>query len=239
MTAKSERERIAAIIRALRAKTVENGCTEGEALAAAAKVAELLAEYNMSADEAELRASPFDGQTHSVPDDDVGTRLWKPATAIAELVGARYWTTAPGVHPVEHTYFGFDHEVEIAGYLLEICERAMRSAEARMQRSLALFRPARRRMQIIPFLDGMADRLRERILAMKPPVPAGTGLVLVRKDLIDAAMKARGINLRTTAGRSSRSDEETYRQGRRAAEDVALNPGLRTAQDARRLGGRA
>ena len=39
-----------------------------------------------------------------------------------------------------------------------------------------------------PFLDGMADRLHERILALRPPAPTGTGLVVLRGALIDAAM---------------------------------------------------
>lgn len=45
-----EREKIAAKIRALRAKTVENGCTEAEALSAAEMLAKLLAQYNMTLD---------------------------------------------------------------------------------------------------------------------------------------------------------------------------------------------
>ena len=41
-------DRLRQRIQALRAKTVANGCTEGEALAAAAKVAELLDRYDLS-----------------------------------------------------------------------------------------------------------------------------------------------------------------------------------------------
>jgi hypothetical protein len=41
MTAQSQRDRARSLIRALRVKTVANGCTEGEAAAAAAKVREL------------------------------------------------------------------------------------------------------------------------------------------------------------------------------------------------------
>lgn len=46
------RDAISRRIRALRAKTVENGCTEAEALAAAELLADLLAKYNMTLDEA-------------------------------------------------------------------------------------------------------------------------------------------------------------------------------------------
>ena len=44
-------------IQALRAKTIDNGCTEDEALSAAAKVAELLDRYDLSLTDVELRAA--------------------------------------------------------------------------------------------------------------------------------------------------------------------------------------
>jgi hypothetical protein len=47
----NKRASILAKIRALRAKTVANGCTEAEALAAAAKAAELAAEYDLAAED--------------------------------------------------------------------------------------------------------------------------------------------------------------------------------------------
>ena len=44
-------------IQALRAKTIDNGCTEDEALSAAAKVAELLDRYDLSLTDIDIRAS--------------------------------------------------------------------------------------------------------------------------------------------------------------------------------------
>ncbi len=51
-------DKLTARIQALRAKTIDNGCTEDEALAAAAKVAELLDRYDLSLSDVELRAEP-------------------------------------------------------------------------------------------------------------------------------------------------------------------------------------
>ncbi len=45
-------------ILALRAKTIENGCTEDEALSAAAKVAALLDRYDLSLTDVEIRKAP-------------------------------------------------------------------------------------------------------------------------------------------------------------------------------------
>ena len=45
-------------IQGLRAKTIDNGCTESEALSAAAKVAELLDRYDLSLTDVEIREVP-------------------------------------------------------------------------------------------------------------------------------------------------------------------------------------
>ena len=45
-------------IQGLRAKTTDNGCTEAEALLAAAKVAELLDRYDLSLTDVEIRHAP-------------------------------------------------------------------------------------------------------------------------------------------------------------------------------------
>src|SRR3954462_10542171 len=48
-------DRLKTRIQGLRAKTTDNGCTEAEALSAAAKVAELLDRYNLSLTDLEIR----------------------------------------------------------------------------------------------------------------------------------------------------------------------------------------
>lgn len=185
-----------------------------------------MAKYNLTVDEVELRASPFEQQTQKHA-DDVGERLPSVGAAIAKLTGATVWQSLRGVHPIEITFFGFQHEVEIASYLLEICARAMRQERHRLATGEGRFlKPGARRRLILPFLDGMADRLSSRILAMIIPTPPGTGLVVLRGDLIRAAMKAEGVKLKSQNARRSNSSEASYADGQRAADKVSLNPGL-------------
>lgn len=220
----TQREKICARIRALLAKTVENGCTEDEAIAAAAKAAEMLERYNLSVDEVQMRESPF--AKHSERRDDlVGERLWKPAVAISELTGARCWTGQAGAAP-EINFFGFEHEVLVAKYLLEICGNAMRWHEERQRNSMRLLHHSVQRRRVIPFLDGMADRLHARIMAIKPPRAAGTGLVVLHRELVDQALKDDGINLSKRNMRGSRDFDDAYADGLSAADRVALNKGL-------------
>ena len=51
-------DRLKTRIQGLRSKTTDNGCTESEALLAAAKVAELLSQYDLSLTDVEIRDPP-------------------------------------------------------------------------------------------------------------------------------------------------------------------------------------
>jgi hypothetical protein len=221
----SEREKIAARIRALLAKTVENGCTEDEAVAAAALAAKLLEKYNLTLDEVEIRKSDFEWHREQFA-DEVGARLWKVASAVAHLTDTQTWVSPKGVFPYEISFFGLDHEVEIAKYLLAICAYAMRSEQEQLQTRFALLRREKRRQKIIPFLDGMADSLHRRIRALKPPAPTGTGLVVLKNQLITEEMAKAGIKLDPIQMRRSRDFDEEYRWGVEAGDRVSLNPGL-------------
>lgn len=231
------RESLAAKIRGLRAKTVENGCTEDEAISAASKAAEMLAKYNFTLDEVELRASPFQRHTETHV-DPVGERLWKPAMAIAELTGATFWTSPRGVHPVQIHFFGFAHEVEVATYMLELCAGAMRREQARLMQGAGLLRPAAQRARMLPFLDGMGDRLRDRIRALKPPPAAssGTGLVVLHGALVKEAMALAGIKTQPGKARSSRDLDAAYAEGLRAGDRVSLARAMGGAKAAALLG---
>lgn len=220
-----DKDKIAARIRALLAKTVENGCTEDEAIEAARKAAEMLAKYNLTMDEVQAREAEIK-HTRASYEDYVGDRIWKVAAAVAHLVDCRYWTSQAGVRPVQIDFMGFDHEVEIAGYLLQICKGAMEREHKRLKAEYALYTVERRRRKILPFMDGMADRLAQRIRELKPQQPTGRGLIVLKGQLIADEMKRRGIETEDSRQRRSRTDEDTYAMGRSAADRVSLNKGL-------------
>lgn len=229
----NDREKLAGRIRALRAKTVENGCTEGEALAAAEKLAQLLADHNMTLDEADLRASPFERHDH-VGVGVVGLKLWKVAAAIADLTNTRTWTGGEGA-PTGNTFLGLSHEVEVAAYMLAICDRAMRTEAQGLMRAVRHLPQIKQAAKVVPFVDGMADRLARRIRDMIPPIPTGTGLIVLRNALIDQEMARHGIELES--GRARRPvDNALYHAGQTAGDRVALNRGLGGAAVAAQIG---
>lgn len=215
-----DREKLAKRLRDIAARTVENGCTEAEAVAAAAKLAKLLAEHNMTLDEAFLRESRFTQTAEPIPENHVGDRLWKPADAIAKLTNTRYWTST---YPATISFFGFAHEVEIAKYLLAICNRAMTNGETKVNRDWALVTPVKRRAKVIAYLDGMADTLRRRIMELIPPVPMGVGLMVLHESLLDENMP---VKIGKSSAGASREFDPQYLVGMLEAQRVALNPGV-------------
>ncbi|WP_312139378.1 hypothetical protein [Brevundimonas sp.] len=219
----TDREKLAARIRALRAKTVENGCTEAEALSAAEKLAQLLEDHNMTMDEADLRASPFAKHDH-MGTGTVGLKLWKVANAVTDLTNTRTWAGGRDA-PNRITFLGLSHEVEVAAYMLAICERAMQTEAQKVMRTVRHQPQIKQAAKLVPFVDGMADRLASRIRAMIPPVKTGSGLIVLRNALIDQEMIRQGIEIET--GRSRRPlDTAAYHAGQKAADAVALNKGL-------------
>lgn len=211
---------MAARARQLAAMTVENGCSEAEAATAAEKLAKLLQDENLTLDEAQMRESPM-GMHREADTSVVGSRLYKPAMSIAKLTNTKTWRERGG-----QVFLGLDHEVEIAGYMLAICRSAMNRGFKQVSRDAMLLVPSKRAAKVMPFLDGMADRLAERILAMVPVVPPGTGLVVVRDALITEEMARLGIELESM-GRRRSLDFGSYQDGRKAAEAVGFNAGVR------------
>ena len=115
----------------------------------------------------------------------------------------------------------------------------METEQARILQDPRLFTRARQRRAVGPFLDGMADRLRARLRALKPPPPPGRGLVVLRAALVDQALAAEGIEIGDSRRRRSRDLEHGYREGWAAGDRVALNPGVTSsATCATRIGGR-
>ena len=127
-------DRLKTRIQGLRAKTTDNGCTEGEALSAAAKVAELLDRYDLSLTDVEIRDAPCERreyQTHRnkrIPlDDCIG--------AIASFCDCRVWREKDAAGEARYVFFGLRSDIEVAHYLTELIDTAVRSELGRYKTS--------------------------------------------------------------------------------------------------------
>lgn len=189
------RRAAAARIRALLSKTVDNGCTEEEAMAAAAKAGELMDRYGIESSEVEIRAEKCTAGSHRSRAGKRGDReranraseITHVAIAIAKFCTCRVWTSGPEVR-----FFGLPHDVEVAVYMSDAIETAMRSSFRR-------YRKGPDRPPLISghalrsdFMGAMASRLSHRLDEMrrardgeKHQTSDGRSLVAVKGQVVE------------------------------------------------------
>ena len=128
------REKIAAKIKALLAKQVSNGCTEQEAIVAAKKAAQLMAEYNITMTEAEVLAEGF--EMHEVALEDKTHFLARELLemGVAIFTDTRIWTH----RKTTIKFFGLRSDVIFARFLHDsLTEFVMRRVESFIAEQLA------------------------------------------------------------------------------------------------------
>ena len=116
----AELSRVKARIKALAEKTVSNGCTEAEAMAAAEMVGRLLERYALSMEEIDVRE-----QRCVQVEVPIGGKRRRPidacVTAIARFCDCKVWVSRDTVMP-SYVFFGFDADTAMASYLFN-CHR--------------------------------------------------------------------------------------------------------------------
>jgi hypothetical protein len=219
-------------IQALRAKTIANGCTEDEALSAAAKVAELLDRHDLSLSDVELRASPCERkvyETHRkkrIPlDDCVG--------AIARFCDCRVWREKNAAGDSLYVFFGLSADIEVAHYLAELIDGAVRAELGRFKTSAAYgrLRHQERHLANASFALGMVASVAHRLVAIKASrdqvnESTGRALVVLKTSVVDAEFARLDLKLRSQRTTSRMVSMAAYEAGGTAGATLAINPGL-------------
>ena len=120
-------------IRGLRAKTVDQGCTEEEALAAADKVAELLDRYGLSLGEIGLRQQACHGFGIDSARKRAGP-LEEAVPAISHFCDCRSWNERTADGTIRSVFFGLPADVEAARFLHERVAAAIETETAAFQK---------------------------------------------------------------------------------------------------------
>jgi Protein of unknown function (DUF2786) len=220
-------------IQALRAKTVDNGCTESEALSAAAKVAELLDRYDLSLSDVEIRQAACEKREFEtfrkkrVPlDGCIG--------AIAHFCDCRVWREKNAGGNTRYVFFGLRADVEVAHYLTEMIDAAVRGELGRYKTTKAYqrFRHNERHMANSSFTFGMVGSIADKLMAMKEARDAanettGRSLVVLKTAVVDAELKKLNLNLRASRAARRMVSEAAFEAGGAAGTSLAINPALR------------
>jgi hypothetical protein len=220
-------------IQGLRAKTTDNGCTEGEALSAAAKVAELLDRHDLSLTDVEIRHSQCERreyETHRnkrIPlDDCIG--------AIANFCDCRVWREKNPAGEARYVFFGLRADIEAAHYLTELIDIAVRSELGRYKTTSGYrrFRHQERHMANTSFTLGMVASIGDKLTAMKARRDqtnngAGRDLVVLKASVVDAELDKLDLKLRTVHRASRMVSPKAYDAGGAAGASLAIHPAIR------------
>ena len=224
-----ELARVLQRIQALRAKTLSQGCTEQEVLAAAEKVAELLDRYGLSLSEIAMRERPCEGvgvdtgRKRRAPIDDC-------APAIGVFCDCKVWfeTTATGSFRV--VFFGLPADVAAAHYLYELVALAFKTETADFQarEKSSKLRESTRSFQI-GLAHGIRLKLQERKAEREATMQTSSGRALapIKASVIEEEMAKLGLSFRTKPQSRRRSIEpDAYRAGVAAGKSFEPHRGV-------------
>jgi hypothetical protein len=220
-------------IRALREKTVEQGCTEQEAMAAAEKVAELLDRYGLSLSELDLRKQSCEGigvetgrKRRGPIDDCIGT--------IAVFFDCRVWAETSESGALRYIFFGLPGDVQAAVYLHDLVALAFVAETATFQVGEfygSLF-SGDRRSATNSFQVGLAGGIISKLDALRRARDAAAGgtsgraLVPVKQSIIEQEMERLGLTLRRLNATRRKVIPDAFNSGREAGERFEYRPGI-------------
>jgi hypothetical protein len=233
----TELDKLKTRIQALRAKTIDNGCTEDEAVSAAAKVAELLDRYDLSLTDVEMR---------EVPCERLEFETWRKKRipidgcvgAIAHFCDCRVWREKNQAGESRYIFFGLRSDIEVAHYLAELIDAAVRSELGRYKTTAGYgrFRHNQRHLANASFALGMVASIAEKLTAMKAGrdqanQSTGRGLVVLKAAIVDDEFGKLGLNLRAARSTGRTVSMTAYEAGGVAGASLTINPAVGKSAD--------
>ena len=212
-----QREALLDKIRALLSKTVANGCTQEEALAALAKARAMMDVYEVSDDElsltreekAILLREPRDStDTHKIK--------WKLCASVAAFCECEVWRNRNGLL----VFCGLPSDAQLATWMLDTLAAFVQGALVdHLMKSVATGHE--RRSAIASFVHGCTGRISQRLDELRNQSESvatsnAKALVIVKGAAVKAKLAECGIKLRTTRSSASIGDDSSYNAGKAA-----------------------
>lgn len=219
-------------IRGLRAKTIDQGCTEPEAMAAAAKVAELLDRHGLTLNELDLRRQSCEGVGI-----DTGRKRRGPIdgcmTAIGAFFDCRAWSEISNDDTIRYVFFGLPGDVDGAVYLHDLVTQAFETETRAFQDGPIYRKSTERRTETNSFQIGLANGIRTKLDVLREERDAvrrgssGRDLVLVKQSILEDELEKLGLNLvNRSAPRPRRALADAFTAGKEAGERFEYRAGI-------------
>ena len=225
-------DRLVQRIRGLRAKTVDRGCTEHEAMAAAAKVAELLDRHGLTLNELDLRRQSCEGVGI-----DTGRKRRGPIDGCMNAIGTffdcRVWSELSGDGTIRYVFFGLPGDVDGALYLHDLVTQAFETETYAFQNGPIYRASTERRTATNSFQTGLANGIRTKLQALRTERDAarrgssGRDLVPVKQSILQEELDKLGLNfVSRSAPRPRRALLNAYGAGQEAGERFEYRAGI-------------
>jgi len=231
----SNTDKIITRLRALLEKTVENGCTEAEATAAAKKAAALMSEHNLTLAEIGQVSADEWGEVHEPINTGYRTRQHEAqflAGEIGDLFDCKSWNLTKLCGSKYIVFFGQPADTVAASTLFKIIRAAMDREFVAWSNSGAHpyhLKPSKARPS---FMFGMVERLQERLEELNRERRVdlrhrggGRDLVVLKSQAVDDAFDALDMKLGSARTKTVEIDARIFTDGKTAGDKVGLHSG--------------
>jgi len=234
-----ERDKLLEKIRALLSKTIEAGCTEGEAMAALPKARAMMELHEVTDEELQLTKEEKATVHYYEARDPHGVKHGL-AFAINKFVGTQSWSYRG---EDKRATCGLSADVEFAEWLLEALDAFVKREYVRYAITAASGESNERRAAMRNFIQGCTIRISERLLELAQPPKQQTAnaraLVVTKQAAIDECLKAAGITLgRSRASTFNVRDHGAYEAGKAAGERASFGRPVTGKSAILRIGGK-
>jgi len=240
----AEIDRIKVKIFNLLNKTVEKGCTEAEALAAARKAGELMDHYNLSITDIQIKQTNC--KLVSIEIDGVNRGpLDGCLPGIAYFCDCKVWFSKgykrAYMKPASYSsykIFGLEPDTMMAEYLYKVIKCALDNAYAEFRKSDIYLNSVSRKRATASFRRGFSNRISNRLFEMKKERDielhnmqnreerTGRNLVLVKQAKVEEDFNELGVKLTRGPRYMSNNNYSAYRSGSNAASKVNLSKAI-------------
>lgn len=232
-------------IHALLSKTTENGCSEAEALAAAAKAGELMDHFNLTIADIDIKqvgCRLLEIELKTI----VGAEMDSVIVALAKYCDSKAWFSrgkkgTKWARQVggKYSFFGLETDILAVEYLYPIINKALHAARGEYKKTDDYTFARSKKAASRAFAYAFGSRISQRLYEMKAERDealraadaereerTGRSLVLIKNEQVESEFADLGVSLHTRTRNCRASDYAAARAGMTAANKVNLNRGV-------------
>lgn len=224
---------IIAKIKALMAKTIEAGATEAEALAAMSKAHELLAKYQLTLSDLDLRAEGTQQVTGQI---DARQIIRYVAKQVALYCDCRVWSNS---QLRQINFLGLASDAQFAHWLASSLTAFVQRQMVNWQLEVA----SCTMRELEDFQMGIVHRINERLKAenarkmQRDLTGQSNALVVVKNAMVQEAFSALGMSFTPSKKLRYNTATSAFQQGRAKGDEVNFNRPLQGGTAPKAIGG--